>query len=62
MQTIPRPITHVAADTLKVERARTLAGIHNAACRYCRQGLRCSTGFDLNDRAAILARHAGGQA
>lgn len=52
---------HVATLALKAERARTLADIHNALCRYRRQGLRCSTCQELNDRAARLARAAGEQ-
>lgn len=61
MSIVPHPPTHVATLALKAERARTLAEIHNACCRLRRQGLRCSTCFDLNDRAARLARAAGEQ-
>lgn len=30
------------------------ASIHSAACRYCRQGLRCSTASDLAERVKRL--------
>lgn len=62
MSILARPVTHAATATLKAERARTLAEIHDAVCRARKQGLRCATCRELNDRAAILARVAGGQA
>lgn len=59
MSIVPRGASHTATLALKAERARTLFEIHDALCRWKRQGLRCSTCTDLNERAARLARAAG---
>lgn len=45
-----------------VERAREYAEIHRSACRYRVQGLVCSTCTETEERAARLARLAGGVA
>ncbi len=44
---------------LRAQRARTLAGVHDSVCWAKRQGLRCSTCFDLNARAARLEANRG---
>ena len=49
-----------AAFVIDAERAREYAEIHNAACRYRAQGLVCSTCTELDERAARLAKLAGG--
>lgn len=48
------------ALVLRAEKAREMAEIHNAACRYCRQGVVCSTREELDERAARLARRVTG--
>lgn len=42
---------------LRAQRARTLADIHNAVCRW--RGLSCSTCSDLNERAEKLEARCG---
>jgi hypothetical protein len=49
-----------AAIVLAAEQAREQAEIHNAVCRYLRRGLRCSVCSSTQERAARLARLAGG--
>jgi hypothetical protein len=61
VQTIPRPTTHEVAATLRAERAREMYSIHTAVCRARPRQLCCATCRELNDRAARLARVAGGQ-
>jgi hypothetical protein len=56
------PLVNVEGLVLEAERALEMSEIHRAACRYRRQGLRCSTCTSLNERAARLARLAGGVA
>lgn len=56
---VPHKPTHVATLALKAERARVLFEIHDALCRWKRQGVRCSTCDELGGRAARLARAAG---
>ncbi|HZO31679.1 MAG TPA: hypothetical protein VFH48_37435 [Chloroflexota bacterium] len=46
------------ADTI-ARAAAEYAAIHEAACRYRRQGLVCSTCSGLAERAERLARRAG---
>lgn len=48
-----------AGLVLRAEIARQDAAVHEAACRYRRQGLRCSSCQETQDRAARLARLAG---
>ena len=61
MTSVPRvPSAVQTATALRAERAREMAQIHQAACRYCRQGVVCSTGPELDERAARLARIVGG--
>jgi hypothetical protein len=47
--------SHTPTLALRADRARTLAEIHNAVCRWRRQGLVCATCTELNERAARLA-------
>jgi hypothetical protein len=54
------PLVDIVRLVLEVERADEEASIHEAVCRYRRQGLRCSTCASLNERAARLVRLAGG--
>lgn len=56
---VPIVKTQVTTLALKAERARTLAEIHEAVCRARPRRLACSTCWELNDRAARLARAAG---
>jgi uncharacterized membrane protein YecN with MAPEG domain len=49
-----------AGIVLAAERAREYADIHRSACRYRAQGLVCSFCFETEERAARLARLAGG--
>jgi hypothetical protein len=53
------PLVNIVRLVLEVERADEAASIHEAACRYRRQGLRCATCTSLNERVARLARLAG---
>ena len=56
-QTIPRPTPSVqATPLLALQRARTLAEIHNAVCRWRGQ---CSTCSDLNERVSKLEARCG---
>jgi len=59
MTPLAQVLARDAGLVLAAERAREYAEIHAAACRYRAQGLVCSTCFDLDERAARLARLAG---
>lgn len=52
------PVTHVTTPQLRARRARELADIHACVCWAKRQGLRCSTCFELNGNAARLTELA----
>ena len=49
----------VASAVARAAAAAEYAAIHLAVCRYCRQGLVCSTCSDLTERAERLAIRAG---
>lgn len=51
---------HETTYALKARRARELANIHNAVCRWKRQGVACSTCADLNETAERWEARAAG--
>ena len=60
MTSVPRaPCAEQTGLVLRAEIAREAAAIHEAACRYRRQGLVCSACFETQERAARLAKLAG---
>lgn len=50
--------SHEPLASLRARRARELADIHDAVCRWKRQGLVCSTCDDLRERADRLDARA----
>lgn len=53
------PLAVKTALVLRAEIAREAASLHEAACRYRRQNLRCSACHETQERAARLAKLAG---
>lgn len=52
---LERPVQ--ATPMLRLQRARTLSGIHDATCRHCQPNgtqMACSTGSDLRERVTKL--------
>jgi hypothetical protein len=49
--------THMTTTELRAQRARELAWIHNAVCRFAKQLLACSTCRELNAAAARYVLH-----
>lgn len=56
----PRP--PAPARQAVAPRADEMLQIHCACCRYCRQGLWCSTEGDLKQRADLAERRAAREA
>lgn len=54
----PTPAVKTPLPKTAAERVRELATTHRAFCRHCRQGLVCSTEFDLQANADRLEQKA----